>query len=313
MAHDNGKPAIAGMIHLKIYGIRKWMDAFIRDCKVRELSPFTIEYYRAQLAAFETFTIRSGIFSLTDITPDLLRAWLLELEGTGHNAGGRHAKYRAVRAWLYWFEREAEPDGWKNPMLKVKPPKVAHEPIEPVPVEDIRAMLATCGSDFIGARDHAILLCLLDTGARMREFLALNVADVDMIGGAVIIRKGKGHKPRVVFLGKKSRKALRTYLRQRTDETSALWVTSRGDRLAVRSLQSLLPRRAKLAGLKDIPSCHDFRRAFALMMLRAGVDVFSLQRLMGHTGLDVLRRYLAQNTDDLQAAHAKGSPVDKAL
>jgi site-specific recombinase XerC len=150
------------------------------------------------------------------------------METDGHNAGGRHAKYRAVRAWLYWFEREAEPDGWKNPMLKVKRPKVAHEPIEPVPIEDIRAMLATCGNDFTGLRDRAILLCLLDTGARMREFLALNVADVDMIGGAVIIRKGKGRKPRTVFLGKKSRKALRTYLRQRTDEAPALWVTSRG-------------------------------------------------------------------------------------
>jgi len=113
-------------------------------------------------------------------------------------------------------------------MLKVKRPKVAHEPIEPVPIEDIRAMLATCGNDFTGLRDRAILLCLLDTGARMREFLALNVADVDMIGGAVIIRKGKGRKPRTVFLGKKSRKALRTYLRQRTDEAPALWVTSRG-------------------------------------------------------------------------------------
>jgi site-specific recombinase XerD len=71
----------------------------------------------------------------------------------------------------------------------------------------------------------------------------------------------------------------------------------------------VLIRHAKLAGV-DIPSPHDFRRAFAINMLRAGVDVFSLQKLMGHADLQVLRRYLAQTTDDIAKAHRIGSPVD---
>jgi len=68
-----------------------------------------------------------------------------------------------------------------------------------------------------------------------------------------------------------------------------------------------------LAGLKDIPTPHDFRRAFALIMLRNGVDIFALQKLMGHSDLQVLRRYLAQTDQDIQTAHMRGSPVDSNL
>jgi integrase/recombinase XerD len=298
------------MIRIKVFSLKAWIDAFLRDCQVRDLSPFTIEYYRAQLANFQTFAKSNDVIEVTQVTADLLRMYLLDLEATRHNAGGRHAKYRAVRAFLYWWEREAEPEDWNNPLAKVKPPKVTHEPIDPVPIEDIRAMLATCGDDFTAYRDKAMILCLLDTGARVREFLALNVEDVDLIGGGVVIRRGKGKKPRVVFLGKRSRKGLRAYLKLRTDETPALWVTGPGDRLAVSSLQGMLQRRAKLAGVPS-PSPHDFRRACALLMLRAGVDLITLARLMGHTTLEVLRLYLAQTSDDLQAAHAKASPVDR--
>ena len=290
-----------------------WIDAFLRDCKARELSPYTVEFYRLQLAAFATFCQARDILEVEHITPDLIRAYMLDLEATGHNPGGRHAKYRAVRVFLNWYVAEAEPEGWNNPIHKVKPPKVIQPPIEGVSLADVKALLDTCGGDFIGTRDRAIILCLLDTGARAREFLSLNFDDLDPIGGGVMLRQTKNKKPRVVFIGKKSRKALRAYLKQRDDNSPAVWVTSLGERLAVQSLQSMMKRRAKRAGLKQSPSPHDFRRQFALSMLRAGVDVFSLQRLMGHTTLDVLRRYLAQTTDDLQAAHDRGGPVDNSL
>lgn len=74
-------------------------------------------------------------------------------------------------------------------------------------------------------------------------------------------------------------------------------------------LRAIRTRRARLAGVKA-PSLHSFRRAFAINMLRAGVDVFSLQKLMGHANLQVLRRYLAQTTEDIAQAHRMGSPVD---
>jgi len=74
----------------------------------------------------------------------------------------------------------------------------------------------------------------------------------------------------------------------------------------------MLACRAKWANV-EISSPHDFRRAFAINMLRSGIDLISLARLMGHSSLKTLQRYLKQIPDDLQAAHNKGGPVDKVF
>lgn len=292
--------------------IRAWAEGFLRDCRVRDLSPYTITYYRQQLEHFCKFADSQNVVGVLDITPDLLRAYLLDLEKTGHNPGGRHAKYRAVRAFLLWWEREAEPESYSNPIAKVRPPKVTQDPIEGASIEDIRAMVRTCGNGFTGLRDRAILLFLLDSGVRVSECLSLNLEDVDSIGGSVFVRQGKGRKPRTVFIGRKTRRALRAYLRYCEDGSPALWVTSTGSRLAVQSLRGMLKRRATAAGV-PAPSPHDFRRAFALTMLRSGVDVITLARLMGHTTLEVLSRYLKQTSEDLRIAHERASPVDRLL
>lgn len=310
MRDHNKQADHSGMTLVKIDGLETWAAAFLRDRKTGGLSAFTVEFYRAQLEIFVKYCKAQSVTAVMSVTPDLVRGYMLDLETKGRNAGGRHAAFRAVRAFLRWYEDEAEPEGWVNPVRKVKPPKVTNEPIKGVPTEDIKAMLETCGDNFTGVRDRALLLCLLDTGARAAEFIALNLEDVDFVSGAVDIRKGKGGKSRTVFIGKKSRKALRAYIRARVDGESALWVTNDGTRrLAVKSLRQLLIRHADLAGV-PVPSPHDFRRSFALALLRARVDVFSIQRLMGHKSLDVLRRYLAQDTEDLRGAHERGSPAD---
>jgi site-specific recombinase XerD len=120
-------------------------------------------------------------------------------------------------------------------------------------------------------------------------------------------------KPRLVFIGRKTIRAIRSYLRARHDNNPAFWVSIHGDRMTYAALRCLLRRRAQLIGLKEIPTPHDFRRAFALVMLRNGVDIFALQKLMGHSDLQVLRRYLAQTDQDIQTAHMRGSPVDNNL
>jgi integrase/recombinase XerD len=171
-------------------------------------------------------------------------------------------------------------------------------------------MLATCERHtFAGDRDRAILLCLLDTGCRASEFVALDVGDVNMSTGAVIIRKGKGGKFRTAFMGASTRREVLRYLRHRADAGGPLWVTMAGARLTYAGLRQVVRPRAVAAGVL-VPSLHSFRQAFALACLRGGMDVYSLQKLMGHADLSVLRRYLAQTEADLQAAHQRAGPVD---
>ena len=203
---------------------------------------------------------------------------------------------------------------WKNPMLKVKAPKVVLDPLEPISIQDVRSLISTCQrGDFIGERDRAIFLFLLDSGARAREACNMNIKDVDLNTGAVMIRYGKGGKTRMVFIGRTTRRIMRAYLRLRHDPSPALFISRDEERLTYDGLRQLLERRTKRAKLSNKPKLHGFRRAFALNMLRSGVDIFVLQRLLGHADLQVLRRYLPQNNEDNQLAHMRGSPVDNSL
>jgi len=145
----------------------------------------------------------------------------------------------------------------------------------------------------------------LDMGARANELLSVNLVDINQARGDILIRQSKGRKPRTVYIGKQSKRALRRYLNHRKDECTALWVTHPrcgSERLSYDGLRKILTRRAQKAGVEE-PSLHDFRRAFALAMLRNGTDIFTLAKLMGHEGISVLQRYLKQTNLDTGEAH----------
>lgn len=298
-------------------GIVEWSESFILDRKIQNMSPGTIHFYKSKLKLFHEYREIIVIDHISQITPNIIRNYLIYLNEKGHNPGGTHACYRVLKTFLLWWERETEPEGWKNPIHKVKAPRLAVKPLEPVSITQVKALIQTCNTqDFYDLRDKAIFLFLLDTGARAAETCEVNLEDIDLQNGSVLIRSGKGRKPRTVFLGKKSKRALRVYIKSRVkpnklNPDSALWVTQKESRLTYWGLNQILRRRAKKINIEK-PSPHDFRRAFALNFLRNGGDIYSLQHLMGHADLQVLRRYLAQTTDDLQIAHHNFSPVDNA-
>jgi len=208
-----------------------WLEAFLVDRKAAGLAEGTIEFYRLKLGKFAKFCDSLAISEVTQLTPSAIRSYLLLLQEKGHNAGGLHAFFWVVKNFLRWWENEIEPDGWKNPITKVKAPKVSIRLIEPVDIETIKAMISTCKtSSFYGARDKTIILTLMDTGLRAGELLAINLDGVE-INGVVLVRKGKGGKPRTVFFERKTRQSIRSYLRKRKDKNLAMWVNMRGDRL----------------------------------------------------------------------------------
>jgi len=248
---------------------------------------------------------------------------VLSLEEAGHNAGGLANIYRSVKAYLNWFEIEYDGLNWRNPAKKVKVALPKIEPLDPISTEHFQRMLAACERRTLaGERDRALLLLLLDTGIRKAEMTALVVTDLDMKNGAVQIRRGKGGKARAVFMGATTRRALMAYLRlreaflgyiERTEKrkaTEGLWISARdGKRLNQDGIRQILRRRAEDAGIPE-PSPHSFRRAFALNCLRNGMNVLALQRLLGHSDLSVINRYVKLVDDDLQTAHEQFGAVD---
>ena len=290
-----------------------WIESFLVDRRAANMADGTVTFYRHKLANFERYCESQALTQLDQLTPQNLREYLITLEATGHTSGGIHAFYRTVRTFLKWYEAEAEPEAWRNPIDKVKPPKVEQEILEPANLDNVQAMLDTCrGKSFADLRDKAIMLTLLDTGLRANELISLDLADVDTIRGDMLVRSGKGRKPRTVFTGKRTRKALRAYKQVRESSAAALFVTDEGERMGYEGLRGVMMRRAQRANVPP-PNLHSFRRFFALNCLRNGMDIFTLQKLMGHADLQILDRYLKQVTEDLERGHAQFGPVDRLI
>jgi integrase/recombinase XerD len=287
------------------------IDAFLIDCRSRGLSPNTIKIYARELRLFREHLEGVGLTVVTEIDPRHIRAYLILL-AEHRKPSGIHITYRTVKTFLRWYEAEVGPAAWRNPILRVKGPKVPRETLDAVDLDAFKALINTCDTrTFYGARDRAILYTLLDTGCRASEFTALNICDLNARHGSLLIQHGKGGKSRTVYIGNTTRKEVLRYLRWRLQarEEDALWTQMGGERLTNDGLRMMIRRRSETAGVER-PSLHAFRRAFALLSLRGGMDIYSLQRLMGHETLDVLRRYLAQTEHDLQAAHEKSGPID---
>lgn len=288
------------------------IHSFLTDRRTKNRSPKTIRFYRNYLRVFEKYAKSQAVTNIQDIDPDFLRSYIL-MHAQEHNPGGVHAAYRSLRAFMLWVEKEELlPDNWKNPIHKIDAPYVPQNIIEPISMEDVQTLIATCKQNtFFDRRDKAVLFFLLDTGARAQELCDLNLEDLEINTGKVIIRQGKGRKPRIVYIGPTAIKAMRAYLRLRESlQSPALFISKKNEHFTYDGLRQLLRRRSNTAGLKKEPSLHDFRRQFALSMLNNGSDIFSLQRLMGHADLSILRRYLAQSTENIRVAHEKASPVE---
>jgi site-specific recombinase XerD len=295
--------------------LESWLRDFLLDARAARRSDATLEFYQQKLHTFLNFSEEQGVIEPEQLSAHHIRLFLDHL-GESRNAGGVHAYWRAVRAFVRFLVREEAIDS--SPLDKIRSPKVEQELLEPVSTETVSALLCTCDKTNIGLRDRAILLILLDTGLRAGELLALNVGDVDLNEASVAVRKAKSRQGRYVFIGRQARKAVVAYLRTRQEREPhhPLWLAYHRDgnqaRLRYDGLRSVIQRRAKQAGV-PCPSLHSFRRGFAINMLRNGADLVSLSRMMGHGSLPVLMRYLNQLTDDLRQVHARCSPVDTLL
>jgi integrase/recombinase XerD len=162
-----------------------------------------------------------------------------------------------------------------------------------------------------GLRDRAILIVLLDTGIRASELCALTLGDYDAAEGKLTIRRGKGGKLRVVFLGQAAKHAVWRYLASRPGAKPAapFFCARTGKFLDRAALHNMILMCAKRAGVGHA-TVHKFRHTFAVNFLRNGGNVLVLQRLLGHERMETLRIYVDLAQGDLAAVQAIASPAD---
>jgi len=161
------------------------------------------------------------------------------------------------------------------------------------------------------ARNKAIILILLDCGIRVSELANLKIDDVDMKRGVIIVM-GKGSKQRLARLGLKTQKALWNYMVYRKNTSPWLWINRNGKRLTATGVQQMIRELGCKIGIRLHP--HLLRHTFAISFLRNGANTFECQYALGHSSLEMTRRYCqALSFDDVFKRHELASPVDNAL
>jgi site-specific recombinase XerD len=247
------------------------------------------------------------VTSPRDITATHLRAFMSHLLRL-HKPATANNRYRGLQQWFRWMASEEEIE--YSPFAKLSPPTVPDEPVPVVPVEHIRAVLATCKTrTFANLRDEAIIRLFCDTGVRVSEMAGLlkdpgeeqRVPHVDLEQQMIWVL-GKGRRFRGVPFGPKTGLAVDRYIRERRKHKLAwkpeLWLgeNMRGP-LTVWGIDQMVTRRARAAGVPHIHP-HQYRHTWAHQYRKSGGDRGDLKRLGGWKSDQMVDRYGASAADE---------------
>jgi site-specific recombinase XerD len=189
-----------------------------------------------------------------------------------------------------------------NPAHRVPLPKVAQKVPVALDEDEARALAQAAPTPWL----KCAITLLLSTGLRRAELVGITIPDLDLDNAQLIVH-GKGAKERVVPLTEASIQAIQHYLAARPETTSdRLLVSQWGEALHPRAVNRKLQVAVKRAGLSDKGvTPHQLRHTFATHLIRNGVDVRTVQELLGHSDLSTTARYLHSDTRTKQAAVAK--------
>ena len=228
----------------------------------------------------------------------------------GISASSRARKLSAIKSFYkYLTVRTKQLE--ENPVADLEYPKLRKSLPKYLTLEQSAALLqAVSGQN--EKRDYAILMLFLNCGIRRSELVNLNISDVYEDRIRVV---GKGNKERFVYFGSACRKAIDAYLTERNEkvltDNRALFGSRNGNRVSVDAVHRLVKKALLQAGLDATQfSAHKLRHTAATMMLSGGVDVKTVQEVLGHENLNTTQIYTHIENTELKIA-AEANPLSK--
>jgi site-specific recombinase XerD len=275
----------------------------------------TIQNYSHYLMRLSDF---AGEVKLADIDAELIRKWRLWLNRLGTNTSDELSKTTqnyhliALRSFLrFCVKREwpaLSPD--KIELARTKRPQVTF--LNP---EEIKRLTDQPKLDgLVGLRDRAILELLFSSGLRISELVGLDRDHINLKRREFMVR-GKGQKDRPIFISQEAADWIIKYLEKRQDNTKPLFIRYSGNkkvdlsgnyhRLTARSIQRMVARYARLAGITKHVSPHTLRHSFATDLLMNGADLRSVQAMLGHSNIATTQIYTHVTDPHLKEVHEK--------
>jgi site-specific recombinase XerD len=296
--------------------------------KVRGMSPHTVCSYRDSVTLLLRFLAelheRDVVkLDFDDLSPDAIIAFLAYLEENRHNtAATRNARLAAIHSFAR-FAATNHPEHLElcQRVLAVPFKRARPRLVEYLEAREIAAILdAPDRATPDGRRDHALMLTLFNTGARVQEILDVRPSDVQLLRPLQLRLRGKGRKERICPLWPRTVKVLRAFLAERGLEptsTQQLFRNRRGEPLTRFGVRYLLRKYTEhatavvktLAAKRVHP--HVIRHTTAVHLLQAGVDLVTIGHWLGHASVETTNRYAAVDLEMKRAAVAKARPIGR--
>ena len=292
------------------------LDRYVVYLEVeRNLSPYTVRNYRAEIGQFIEFATAHGVQEWRLVDKALVRRWLADLRIGGYAPGSIARRLSEVRSCCTYLNREGRLD--HNPLATISSPKQPKRQPRVLSYDEVLALLKMPDVKTAqGQRDLAILEIFYGSGIRLGELEKLDLRDLDLTRREVRVL-GKGNKERIALFGKVAEATLRLYLQQGRPQLTgketdnALFLNRFGQRLGRVSIIRMLDRYAKAAGIDRKVTPHAMRHSFATHLIDEGVDIRIIQELLGHESPATTQRYThvsqARLHDVVRTAHPRGS------
>lgn len=282
----------------------RFLMAFLNE-KHPGIRPFevTADVVREWIVYLQTEHVR---FSGSQFAPDRVKT-------IGLSAGGINTYLRNVKVFFGFLVKE----GYiaDSPFKHVKLMKEEVDSVEALNEQQVRALLAQPDKrTYAGFRDYVAMLIMLDCGLRLSSTINLRIEDVDFKDEVIHVRAGnsKNRKGQYVPFSKQTKKALQELIAEASDFGSEyLFTTVYGNKLDPSRLRQRMKTYGKSAGITGVRvSPHSLRHTFAKYYILRGGDPFTLQKLLNHHDITMVRRYVQMNDLDIRKQHERFSPLN---
>lgn len=295
--------------------IKRWQNWLLKE---RLYSEHTLAAYSRDLAIFMQKMSPDKMMSLSDLAGLEVydfRRFLSDRAAHYINKSSMGRELSSIKSFYKWLDIN---DLAKNPAISIitspRKPKILPKALDEEDafnLLDETVCMASCA--WQGLRDKAILILLYGCGLRISEALALNVGDITATSKFLRI-KGKGNKERIVPLLPMIWHNIEAYLTNcpyHVNVGEPLFLGARGERLSPRIVQRQVQKLRGRLGLADTLTPHALRHSFATQLLKEGVDLRSIQELLGHSSLITTQRYTDVQTETLHREYHKAHPLEK--
>ena len=278
-------------------------------------SAHTAENYTLYLERFIEFTNDIVVEKITSEVIRKYRLWLNRYKNNNDDELSTITQLYhliALRGFLNYLSKRDIPS--LSPE-KIELPKISRKQVTFLHYDEVEQIIAKIDtSTKEGLRDRAIIELLFSSGLRVSELVNLNRDHINTTRREFMVR-GKGQKDRPVFMSESASEHINNYLKSRTDSFPPLFIsysrnsqtTTSGNyrRLSARSIQRILNKYTRLAGITKHCSPHTMRHSFATDLLMNGADIRSVQMMLGHSNISTTQIYTHVTDEHLREVYKK--------